>query len=86
MRIVIPQVTIAIMLISLVILLSAHHGLDGIGVAWLITFAVVAMAMLPSLVKFVRDPQVPVVADSRVLAIGDLEDSPATLAGSHPEG
>lgn len=86
MRIVVPQVTIAIMLISLVILLSARHGLDGIGVAWLITFAVVAIAMLPSLVKFIRDPQVPVVSDSGMLAVGDPADSPATFAGSHSEG
>jgi O-antigen/teichoic acid export membrane protein len=70
MRIVVPQVTIAIMLISLVILLSARHGLDGIGLAWLITFATVAIAMLPSLVKFVRDPQLPVVPDSEVLVDG----------------
>jgi O-antigen/teichoic acid export membrane protein len=70
LRIAVPQITIAIMLVSLVILLSARHGLDGIGVAWLITFAVVAIAMLPSLVKFLRDPQVPVLPDSDMLADG----------------
>jgi O-antigen/teichoic acid export membrane protein len=70
LRIAVPQITIAIMLISLVILLGLRHGLNGIGVAWLITFSVVALAISPSLVKFLRNPQVPTIPDSDVVADG----------------
>jgi hypothetical protein len=56
------------MLVSLVTLFSARHGLGGVGVAWLITFGAVAMAVLPRLIRFLRDPQVPVMPDSDVLA------------------
>lgn len=68
LRIAVPQITIAIMLVSLVTLFSARHGLGGVGVAWLITFGAVAMAVLPRLIRFLRDPQVPVMPDSDVLA------------------
>jgi O-antigen/teichoic acid export membrane protein len=70
LRIAVPQITLAIMLVSLIILLSVRHGIAGVGMAWLITFGVVTTAVLPSLIKFLRDPRVPTMPDSDVLAEG----------------
>lgn len=59
LRIVVPQASVAILLLAMTIVFSVRYGLDGIGWAWLLTFCVVAAMVLPGLVRFLRDPKVP---------------------------
>lgn len=53
------QGAIAVVLIGSSSLLAARMGLVGIGVAWLSTFALVALLLLPGLVRFLRNPYLP---------------------------
>jgi O-antigen/teichoic acid export membrane protein len=54
-----PQIAVAILLVALVRLLSSPMGIEGVALAWLVAFLVVAVAVLPKLRAWVKDPRVP---------------------------
>ncbi len=47
------------LLLPLVLLLGGRFGLEGVGWAWLVSNAIVAMAILPFLVRFLRPAPAP---------------------------
>jgi O-antigen/teichoic acid export membrane protein len=52
------QITTAVVLLVSVTILGDAHGIDGIGVAWLGSNAALALAVLPSVIRFYRHPTV----------------------------
>jgi O-antigen/teichoic acid export membrane protein len=44
--------------VALVVIFAPSHGLNGFGVAWIIANGVTALLVLPSLVRFARNPRV----------------------------
>jgi O-antigen/teichoic acid export membrane protein len=58
-RLLLVQAAMTGMLIPLVLLLAPTEGLSGVGLAWLITHAVLALAVVPSLVSFLKDSDAP---------------------------
>jgi len=68
---IIPQMSIAAVLISSIALLGSSWGLTGVGVAWLATFVAAAALLTPGLASFWRDPRIP-EDEARRSASGDV--------------
>jgi O-antigen/teichoic acid export membrane protein len=52
------QLTFSVLLVSLIFVLADRRGLEGVALAWLCATAVVAIAVLPGLVRYVRAARV----------------------------
>lgn len=56
------QLANAVLVIALVLVLAPEHGITGAAFAWLISIAIVTCALLPSLIRYIKNPTIPVSA------------------------
>lgn len=57
-RLLVVQLANAVLLVTFISSLGAQYGLTGVGVGWLLAHALLGLAVLPYVIKFVRQPTV----------------------------